>query len=114
MLGDYLYGTNQKGLVAAEFVTGKIKWQSEGVGPGAVQYADGRLYIHGENGEVALVEVNPDAYREKGRFAPASQPKRVRSKEMAWTYPVVANGRLYIRDLGTLWCYDVRDPKATR
>jgi hypothetical protein len=24
----------------------------------------------------------------------------------------VANGRLYIRDLGTLWCYDVKDPKV--
>jgi outer membrane protein assembly factor BamB len=28
--------------------------------------------------------------------------------EKAWAYPVVANGRLYIRDLGTLWCYDVK------
>jgi hypothetical protein len=26
----------------------------------------------------------------------------------AWPHPVVANGRLYIRDLGTLWSYDVR------
>jgi hypothetical protein len=27
--------------------------------------------------------------------------------EMAWTYPVVANGRLYIRELDSLWCYDI-------
>ena len=27
---------------------------------------------------------------------------------MAWAYPVVANGRLYIRDLGALWCYDIK------
>ena len=26
----------------------------------------------------------------------------------AWTYPVVANGRLYVRHLGSLWCYDVK------
>ena len=25
---------------------------------------------------------------------------------------VVANGRLYFRDLGVLWCYDVRDLKT--
>jgi hypothetical protein len=27
----------------------------------------------------------------------------------AWEYPVVANGRLHVRDVGTLWCYDVKD-----
>jgi len=108
LLAGYLYGTNPKGMVSAEFTTGKVKWQSQGVGPGAVLYADGRLYVHGENGDVALVEASPEAYREKGRFTPSGQPKRVRSREMAWSYPVVANGRLYIRDLGTLWCYDVK------
>ncbi|MBI1788915.1 MAG: PQQ-like beta-propeller repeat protein [Acidobacteria bacterium] len=112
LLGAYLYGTNPKGMVAAEFLTGKIRWQAEGVGPGAVQYADGHFYVHGEHGDVALVEATPEAYREKGRFTPAEQPKRVRAREMAWAYPVVANGRLYIRDLGTLWCYDVKDSKA--
>src|SRR5436309_5017036 len=56
LLAGYLYGTNPKGMVSAEFVTGKVKWQSEGVGPGAVMYADGRLYIHGEHGDVALIE----------------------------------------------------------
>src|SRR2546427_6399978 len=114
LLAGYLYGTNPKGLVSAEFVTGKIKWQSPGVGPGAVMYADGRLYVHGENGDMALVEATPQEYREKGRFTPSGQPKRVRARERAWAYPGVANGRLYIRDLGALWCYDVKDPKAAR
>jgi outer membrane protein assembly factor BamB len=107
LLAGYLYGTNQKGLAAAEFVTGKIQWQSE-AGPGAVQYADGRLYVHYENGDVALVEATPEEFREKGRFTPVNQPKRSRAREAAWAYPVVANGRLYIRDLGTLWCYEVK------
>ena len=111
LLGEYLYGTNAKGMVAAEFATGKIRWQAESVGPGAVLYAEGRLYVHGENGDVALVEATPEAYREKGRFTPPDQPKHS-PREMAWAYPVVADGRLYIRDLGTLWCYDVKDPKT--
>ena len=115
LLAGYLYGTNPKGLVAAEFLTGKIKWQADGGGPGAVLYADGRLYIHAENGDVVLAEATPEAYREKGRFTPPDQPKHPRgAREMAWSYPVVANGRLYIRDLGTLWCYDVKDPKAIK
>lgn len=103
-----LYGTNPKGAVAADFLTGKIRWQGEAAGPGSVVYADGLLYFHGENGDVALVEATPDAYREVGHFTPPDRPKRVRAREAAWAYPVVANGRLYIRDLGTLWCFDVK------
>src|SRR5260370_11142861 len=77
LVDGYLYGTNPKGMVCIEVVTGKIKWQSAGVGPGAVQYASGRLYVHGENGDVALVEATLEAYREKGRFTPPAQPKHV-------------------------------------
>jgi outer membrane protein assembly factor BamB len=105
-VGDYLYGTTGGALLCVEFRTGAIKWEDRGVGPGSVCFADGCLYLHGENGDVALVEATPEAYREKGRFTPPDPPSRGQSR--AWAYPVVANGRLYIRDLGTLWCYDVR------
>jgi outer membrane protein assembly factor BamB len=109
LVGEHLYGATGQGLVAAEFATGKVLWQAESIGSGAICYADGRLYLHGENGDMALVEATPEAYREKGRFTPPDQPKHVNGpREKAWAYPVVANGRLYIRDQGTLWCYDVR------
>jgi len=108
LLDGYLYGTNQDGLVAAEFASGKVRWQAEG-GPGSVLYADGQLYVHWESGGVSLAEATPDAFREKGSFTPPNPPEhKLGPREMAWAYPVVANGRLYIRDLGTLWCYDVR------
>jgi outer membrane protein assembly factor BamB len=94
--------------MCAEFATGKIKWQERCVGPGSICYADGRLYVHGEeNDEVALVEATPEAYRLCGRFTLPAQPERGPSK--AWAYPVVANGRLYLRDVGSLWCYDVKE-----
>jgi outer membrane protein assembly factor BamB len=111
LLGDYLYGTAAEGLVAAEFATGKVKWQAECVGSGSVAYADGRLYIHGANGQIALVEATPEGYREKGRFTPPTQPKRNKLgpfPEKAWAYPAIANGRLYIRDISTLWAYDIK------
>jgi outer membrane protein assembly factor BamB len=107
-IGDYLYGTTGQALVCLEFATGKIKWQDRALGAASLCYAGDRLYLHGENGEVALVEPSADEYREKGRFTPPDQPKH--TNEKAWAYPVVANGRLYIRDLGTLWCYDVKAP----
>ena len=105
-VGDYLYGTTRSGLVCAEFTTGEIRWQSRSVGAGSVCYADGRLYVHSEKGDVALVEATAEAYREKGRFRPPNPPDRGRSR--AWSYPVVANGRLYLHDFGTLWCYELQ------
>ena len=111
LVGDYLYGTGEEGLVAIEFITGKVKWQAESIGSGSVAYADGLLFLHGQNGDVALAEASPEAYREKGRFTPPAAPKRKKLgpfPEKAWTYPVIANGRLYIRDIGTLWAYDIK------
>ncbi len=107
LVGDVLFGTNQQGPVAADFATGKIHWQDAAFGPGAVLHAEDRLYYHAENGEVALVEATAAGYRELGRFTPPNPPKRRDGRERAWSYPVVANGRLYIRDLGCLWCFDV-------
>ncbi len=104
----FLYGTTDVGMVAAEFLTGEIAWEAESLGAASVLYADGRIYMHGENGEIALIEATPEAYREWGRFTPPNQPQRNQQMEKAWAYPVVSNGRLYIRDLGSLWCYDIK------
>jgi outer membrane protein assembly factor BamB len=106
LVGDHVYGTTGESLVCMDFKTGSIAWENRSVGKGSVCYADGCLYVHGEKGDVALVDATPDAYREKGRFALPDQPDR--GKSQAWAHPVVANGRLYIRDLGTIWCYDVK------
>ncbi len=106
-VGDYLYGTSDV-LQCIEFATGEIKWEDRSIGTSSVCFADGRLYLHGENGDVALVAATPDGYQELGRFTPSDAPDRGRSK--AWVYPVVADGRLYIHDAGSLWCYDVRNP----
>jgi outer membrane protein assembly factor BamB len=103
---EYLYGTSAGALLCLEFTTGNIKWDDRSIAPASLCYANGRLYVHGENGEVALVEATPEAYREKGHFKPTDPPDRGASK--AWAYPVIANARLYIRDIGSLWCYDVK------
>jgi outer membrane protein assembly factor BamB len=105
---DYLYGTTGQAMLCVEFATGKVKWEDRALGTAALCFADGRLYLHGENGQVALVEPSADGYRERGRFTPPDQPERRDQMEKPWAFPVVANGRLYLRDHGRVWCYDVR------
>jgi outer membrane protein assembly factor BamB len=106
-VGDYLYGTTGEALLCTEFTTGQVKWKERALGAASLCYADGRLYIHGENGDVAMIEPSPESYREKGRFTPTDQPQRANAMEKAWAYPVVSDGRLYIRDNNVLWCYAV-------
>lgn len=107
LINDALYGTSSRLLMCIDFVTGETKWEDKSVAPGSVTYADGNLYIHSEANEVALVEATPEAYRELGRFELPNPPDAGRSK--AWCYPVVANGRLYLRDWTSLWCYDISE-----
>jgi outer membrane protein assembly factor BamB len=107
-VGEYLYGTTAQAMLCLDFVSGQVKWEERALGAAALCYADGRLYLHGENGQVALVEPASESYFERGHFTPPDQPKRTNPMEKAWAYPVVANGRLYIRDHGMLWCYDVK------
>jgi len=106
LIDGNLYGTNSAGLLCVDFMTGAVKWQDRSIGTASIVYVDGRLYLHGEEGAVALIEPTPAGYREKGRFTPPGLPERGAAK--AWPHPVVANGRLYIRDLGMLWSYDIK------
>lgn len=107
LINDHLYGTGGNSLICVELATGKIKWNAKGsVGKGSIFYADGMLIHRSEKGPIALVEANPTAYTERGRF---DQPDR--SDVKAWSHPVVAGGRLYIRDWDILLCYDVKDGK---
>jgi len=112
LVNGHLFGTEvgQK-LVAVDFATGKVAWQQENFGWASVAAADGMLYLHLVNGDYVLVEATPAGYREKGRFTPPAQPQHAKKgdfAEMAFCHPVIANGRLYIRDLGTLWAYDIK------
>lgn len=109
LVGDYLYGFNERMLTCLDFKSGEVKWENQSVGKGSVMYVDGHLIARSERGPIALVEATPEAYKEKGRF---DQPDR--SRAQSWPYPVVANGKLYIRDQGVLLCYELKAATAQR
>ena len=105
LVGEHLYGFNNSNLTCINFLTGAVAWENRSVGKGSVTAVDGMLICRGEGREIALVEANPAQYVEKGRFA---QPER--SGKSAWAHPVVANGKLYLRDQDIMFCYDVKQP----
>jgi outer membrane protein assembly factor BamB len=104
LLNGYLYGADDPGLLTClDFKTGRVKWEDRAPGKGSLIAADGMLIFRNEGGPVVLVEASPDGYKERGRFTPPN-----RTEHNAWSYPVVANGRLYLRDQDTMICYDLR------
>ena len=99
-----LYGTNNPNLLTCiDSRTGEVKWSDRRPGKCSILYADGMLYCRDERGPITLVEATPAGYREKGRF---EQPDI--SGKNAWPYPVIADGRLYIRDQDLLLCYHLK------
>jgi outer membrane protein assembly factor BamB len=112
LLDGCLYGANSGNdggfLVCLDFRTGNVLWDERdrgrsGAPKGSVALADGLLYYRTESGTMLLIEPGPKRYIERGRFR---QPDR--SDLAAWAHPVVANGKLYIRDQDVLLCYDVK------
>lgn len=102
LVGDHLYGFSGAILMAVKFDNGEIAWRDRSVGKGSLVYADGRLYLFSERGVVGLAEATPTGYVEKGRFT-------LQQGELpTWTHPVVAGGRLYLRDQDTIYAYDIR------
>jgi outer membrane protein assembly factor BamB len=103
LIGDHLYGFSGSILTAMKFDTGEIAWRDRSVGKGSLVFADGHLYCFSENGVIGLVEATPAGYKEKGRF------RIEQSSRKTWAYPVVAGGRLYLRDQDTIYAFDVRE-----
>jgi len=73
IVGGLIYSTNTQAPVCADFLTGDVKWRERGVGVASIAYADGRLYVRGESGQITLVEPSPEGYKERGRFMPVGQ-----------------------------------------
>jgi outer membrane protein assembly factor BamB len=101
LVGEHLYGFSSAILTAMKFDSGEVAWKDRSVGKGSVIYADDRLYLFSENGVVGLAEANPAKYQEHGRF-------ELRTGSLpTWSHPVVANGKLFLRDQDTIYAYDI-------
>ena len=101
LLDKHLYGFSGGILTAMDFMTGEVVWKDRSVGKGQVILADGLLYLQGETGTMALAEATPSSYKEISRF------EFGRGDYPLWTLPVIAGGRLYLRDQGKLCCYGI-------
>lgn len=98
------HGDGQGMPICIELKTGKKAWgpiRGVGQGESSVIYADGHILYRFQDGTIAVVEANPTAYKLKFSFKPTYQERE------SWAYPVIANGKLYLREQGKLMCYEL-------
>jgi outer membrane protein assembly factor BamB len=112
LVGDYLYGysDSQGGRwVCQEFKTGKIVWEAKKLDKGSLTYADGHFYCYGErDGTAVLIKATTEGWEESGHFKIPHQTQQPRGAGHIWTHPVVANGRLYLRDQDLIFCFNIK------
>jgi outer membrane protein assembly factor BamB len=102
LVDGYLYGFNSAVLTCLEFATGNVMWRDRSVGKGTVTFADGHLYIQGENNTLGLAEATSAGYREKGRFSIPDMGLP------SWAHPAISDGRLFVRNQDSLYAYDIK------
>src|SRR5690606_18904012 len=93
-VGDFIYGTTgdfgPAFLTALDVRTGRAAWQHRGFGRASLIYADGKLVVMDEDGDLALARVSPEGVTilaEAKVFDTTS-----------WTVPTLVGTRLYARD----------------
>jgi len=111
LVGEHLYGfSDGVGWTCQDFESGALVWGEKAkLGKGAIAFADGHLYLLDEaTGTVALIEATPSGYKEKSRFKLDPQTAIRSPQGRIWTHPVIANGRLYLRDQDLIFAYALK------
>jgi outer membrane protein assembly factor BamB len=109
VVDNHLYGCADPGvLVSMNYKTGTVT-RAVRTGRFSIAHADGMLYVRNESGQMDLYTASPTKLVRRGSF---EQPHRSDSK--AWPHPVIANGRLYLRDQYVVLCYDIAEEKEEK
>ncbi|HEY3862345.1 MAG TPA: PQQ-binding-like beta-propeller repeat protein [Verrucomicrobiae bacterium] len=110
--GGFLYGIDGRAdpgfspapsLRCVELSTGKVRWQEDSVGPATVTLAGHQLLILSEAGELIRASAAPGGFKASARAQ--VMPTHVRA------YPALADGFLFARSKGQLYCVDLRAGK---
>jgi outer membrane protein assembly factor BamB len=93
----FLYGLDEGVLVCLDPRDGERRWKSGRYGHGQVLLVDDLLLVQAEDGEVVMVQPNPERHVERSRFQAVSG--------RAWATPALAGDLLLVRGDGEAACY---------
>jgi hypothetical protein len=103
LVGEYIYGSRGDQpptfLAAVRVNDGKAMWKERGFPKANVLYADGKLIVLDEDGQLALARVSPEKCEVISKVQLLDK--------VAWTVPTLARGKLYIRDKKKILALDL-------
>jgi outer membrane protein assembly factor BamB len=103
-IGDYVYGSSgdfgPAFLAGVELKTGNVAWQDRSFSRASMVYADGKLIVLDEDGDLALLTVSPTGAKVLARASVLTRN--------TWTPPTLAGTRLYIRDRKTIRALELK------
>ena len=94
----YIYGFNVAALSCISAKTGETKWVKRGFGNGSLILVGNKLIVLSDQGKVIMAKATPEAFTEQGSFQAL--------KGKCWTAPSFSNGKLYVRNLTEMACFD--------
>ena len=110
ILDGYLYSysgqsfQNRGAFKCIELKSGELKWSSNEMGWGTCLYIDGHLLCCDIKGNLYLMKPEPEKFNKVAEMKKALGP----DVKPAWTVPVVANNKLYLRYKKSLIAYAIK------
>jgi outer membrane protein assembly factor BamB len=97
----YAYGFDGAFFCCLDLASGKRRWKEGRYGRGQVMLlpAQSLLLVISEQGEVLLLAADPERHHELGLF------RALEGK--TWNHPVIAHGRLYVRNAEEMACFEL-------
>ncbi len=110
--GDFIYGHSDSGgwtCLPFKDSSGTPAWQYGKFGKGSITYADGHFLCYEErSGDLAVIKATDEGWREVGKMSLPKKSKTPKGQGAIWAHPVVAHGKLFLRDFDYLFCFDLR------
>jgi outer membrane protein assembly factor BamB len=102
LYNGHIFGTTDPGdLICMVPSSGKVLWRQNGFEKGGIVIVDDAIIaLNGAGGDLIMAAASTDSYQELGRLKPLGG--------QSWTAPVVAQGRLLIRNKSALACLDLK------
>ena len=115
LMNGHIYGFSEgTGWTCQNLQTGENVWSTGRTGEitnfskGAALAVNDRLILLEEkSGLLAVAAASTDGWKEFGRMEIPERTEMETRDNMVWTHPVVANGKLYLRDHDLLFCFDL-------